>query len=641
MLRSLRLPIPALLKFIGPDEIEADPGEARLHLDWLLGLSLYAALCLMLARILPATAPHANELFYLGVTLLFVPISFRIAAPRVARVERIALLLVLAETTFAMKVLDDPSGFALFDEFLHWRSATDLLAARQLFVPNDLLYVSPLYPGLELITTALIHLTGLTVFAAGILVIAVCRAVFITGLFTFYELVTGSARLAGIGGIVYMGSTVYVMFDAQFAYESPAVAFMAVIFMAEVALDAQRASLARTLAITTVLLAALAITHHITDYFTAAGLCALALLQLIRQRPNRLVPILFVAGFSVAVAVVWVNYIGNPTSGYLAPVLVEGAQQALALLSGHGPPRTLYAAVDGRSPVPRWLTVEGLGSVLVLSILLAAGFFTTCVAARGDPSRQADWGALLDLPRRRWQNSRLILVALLALLWPLSIFLHLTTAGWELGNRMNAFVFVGNGLVAAFAIARFWRRPGQRVRGAVAGAALAVIAAGGVINGWGSPAVRNAYHAEGDELAIEPMGIDAATWTRDQLGPDHRFAADRDNSVLLATYGSQRIASGSSADPTAADLFVSPELWQGLRDTIQEQRIDYIFVDMRLTTQPAWVGSFFGPGEPAGLGSAPLNPDPLLKWDRVAGVSRVFDDGWVRIYDVRALQNAP
>ena len=81
-------------------------------------------------------------------------------------------------------------------------------------------------------------------------------------------------------------------------------------------------------------------------------------------------------------------------------------------------------------------------------------------------------------------------------------------------------------------------------------------------------------------------------------------------------------------------------MFEGLRDEIMDRRIDYLLVDMRLSTQPALMGGFFGPGEPEGLGLTPLDPAALQKWDGDEHVSRVFDDGWIRIYDVRALQHA-
>jgi hypothetical protein len=630
-------PITAVVRFIAPEPIGCPPDPPRESLDWLLGLSLHASLCVMLARLMPGTAPHADQVFWLSVTLLFFPISVRIAAPQVARGERIWLLLVLAEATFALKALFDPTGFVLFDEFQHWRSADDILTTHRLFVPNDLLLVSPFYPGLELVTTALIHLTGLTVFAAGNIVIAVCRAVFITALFTFFERITGSARLGGIGSLAYMGSTVYVMFEAQFAYETLGVALMAVILMIEAETAARGATLPRTMALTLPLLAALAMTHHVTDYFTVAVLCALAAMVLTLRRP-RLVLVLPVAG-AVATALAWATYIGNPTSGYLGPVVMEGAREFAQMMQGHVPHRELYHAEDGASSAPVWLSIGGIGSVLVLCVLLSFGFLTACAAGREPASGRTGWYALLDLLRHRWDDPRLLLVSLLALLWPLSVLLHLTTAGWQLGNRMSAFAFIGAGLVAAFGVARFWRARAQWTRGIVAGFALALIAVGGMINSWGPAAVRAQYRVEGDGLSVEPMGIDAAAWTARWLGPNQNFVTDLENSVLLLTYGRQHIVTLPDAKMTAS-LFISPVIWEGLRDEIRDQSIDYLLVDMRLSTQPALLGLFFQAGEPDGLGLTPLDPTALQRWDGDERVSRVFDDGWIRIYDVRALQNA-
>ncbi|MGO8477736.1 hypothetical protein ACC739_38260, partial [Rhizobium ruizarguesonis] len=57
-------------------------------------------------------------------------------------------------------------AFIDHDEFLHWATVKDILEAGRLFLPNPLLPVSPLYHGLELITSALVNLSGLSVLAA-------------------------------------------------------------------------------------------------------------------------------------------------------------------------------------------------------------------------------------------------------------------------------------------------------------------------------------------------------------------------------------------------------------------------------------------------------------------------------------------
>lgn len=638
--RAIGAPVHALMRFIGPASITDPAASPAVHLDWLLGLSVYAAICILAARGMPETAPAAGPLFWTGTTLLFFGFATRIAAPTVARAERVWLLMVLAEATFALKYFNDPAGFLHFDEFLHWQSAEDILTEQRLFVPNSMLPVSPLYPGLELVTTALVSLSGLSVFAAANIVMMISRAVFIAGLFAFFERISGSARLAGIGCVAYMGSSGYVLFDSQFAYESLAVALMAVVLMAQAELDATRASLRRTLAIIVPLFAALALTHHVTDYFTVAFVCALALLQIAGRGRERLSRVGFAACAAVATAVIWAQFIDNPTTDYLAPMLVEGTEQLAAMLRGAGPQRKFFELNEDVIPTPRWLQLEGIAAVLILAGLLANGFFTSCARARGQAGRTG-WLAVLDLLQGRWDNSRLLLVTLLAFAWPVSMALRMTSAGWQVGNRMNAFAFIGAGMVAAFSIARLWRAPRQWPQGMAAGLALGLVATGGVISGWGVAAVRTQYKVEGDALSIEPMAIDAAEWTRQWLGSGNGFAADRDNRVLLATYGRQRIVTRTFEDASTAYLFVAPTVWSQLTGGIRQERIDYILVDMRMTTQRPYLNMFFQEGEPPEIRTAPLDPEPLQKWDREPGVSRVFDDGWIRIYDIRGLQDAP
>ena len=169
---------------------------------------------------------------------------------------------------------------------------------------------------------------------------------------------------------------------------------------------------------------------------------------------------------------------------------------------------------------------------------------------------------------------------------------------------------------------------------------MAVVAVGGAISGWGTVAVRAEYHLEGDSLSIEPMGIDAASWTLRWLGSGNHFTADRDNKVLLATYGRQHIITGVLNDPSAAYLYISSVVSRQLLDEIKQANIDYLLVDMRMTTRRPYLSEFFEQGEPKEIESRTLDPESLLKWDNEPGVSRVFDDGWIRIYDVRGLQHA-
>ena len=164
-----------------------------------------------------------------------------------------------------------------------------------------------------------------------------------------------------------------------------------------------------------------------------------------------------------------------------------------------------------------------------------------------------------------------------------------------------------------------------------------MIFSGGVVSGWGLPATHVGYKIEGDSLSLEPMGIDAAVWTKQWLGAGNRFAADRDNSILLGTYGRQDLVT-SLYDPTdPSELFLQPEVTGWERNIIKVDRIDYLMTDLRLTTGRAYLAPSFDEGSDSG----PLALKNLTKWNDVAGVSRVFDDGWISIYDVRGMSHAP
>ena len=69
--RCVVAPITFVVRFIAPEPIGCPPDPPRANLDCLLGLCLYASLCVMLARLIPETAPHADQVFWLSLSLLF------------------------------------------------------------------------------------------------------------------------------------------------------------------------------------------------------------------------------------------------------------------------------------------------------------------------------------------------------------------------------------------------------------------------------------------------------------------------------------------------------------------------------------------------------------------------------------------
>jgi hypothetical protein len=63
--------------------------------------------------------------------------------------------------------------------------------------------------------------------------------------------------------------------------------------------------------------------------------------------------------------------------------------------------------------------------------------------------------------------------------------------------------------------------------------------------------------------------------------------------------------------------------------------IDFLLVDLRLCTAPPVLGFYFEPWQ-AQQGK-PLSSDELLKFNDIKGITRIYDNGWIVIYDVRGL----
>jgi hypothetical protein len=642
-------PIRGLLTFIGPRQVADPEPPLQLSLDWALGLMLYGAIMTWLMRAAVHTSPLQQYVFWGGLPLLFLPLAARAAWPLVAPGERLIHLAVLAELTFLLKVLFWPTNFAQFDEFLHWITASDILEAHRLFIPNSMLPVSPLFPGLEVVTTALVNVSSLPLFVGGNLVVAACRLLIIAGLYGFFRRISGSARLAAIGCLAYMGSSGYVLFDSQYAYETLAVGFLATILVAHVELSAGDIDGPRTLTVLGLLTGAVVLTHHITAFEVLGLLIGVTILQILGRRPRWRLD-LMTAALCAAFLALWLKLIGNPLAGYIGPMVNAGGTEFVTMLhhavDGHSgglggggvSSRRAFVASDG-SRTPIWLQIPILASLPVTALLLATGFFATLARAQGAglAEQGSGWRAIADLLRLRWEQSWMLLIALLALSWPVSVLLRLTASGWQIGNRLSALAFIGAGLVIGSAVIRWWQRPGQWVSGVAAVLTLTMIFTGGVVAGWGLPATHIGYKVEGDSLSLEPMGIDAALWTKQWLGVGNRFATDRFNSVLLATYGRQDLVTSLYDSIDASELFLQPDVTSWDRKIIAVDRIDYLLTDLRLGTARPFLAPYFDEGS----GDNPLDLKNLTKWNDVSSVSHVFDDGWISIYDVRRTRRAP
>jgi hypothetical protein len=627
----------SVLKVIGPDlqggGVDAPPPPASP--GWTAALSLTVATALLLVAAghgagRRGEADLALLLFWSGIVLMVVPTSFRIVWPSVGRSERLVLLLLFAEGLFFLKILYSPTGFADYDEFLHWIAVDDLMTARRLFLSNPLLPVGPTYPGLEILTTAIVDLTGLSVFAAGALLLAVLKGTFVGALFLFYERISGSPRMAAIACLVYMGCSTFVLFESMFSYESLGIVFCVVIFAVEAgARDLAGAAKLKVYWLIVLLLAGLAVTHHLSAVYAGIYLGAVALLDSLRRGASRREICVAVALAAFALPALWSFAWGDSLAGYLGPVIETGFNALF-----HQNIQDTRLEASGAPSEPLGMRLTTLAGILLLSLGCATGFFRSLATAAAGV--QTGWRAIAGLLERRWRDSRIVFLSFLAFGFPVSVAFRLTVSGWEIGNRTGTLAFFGVGLVVATSVVYFWQGPAaRRWRLVVPALALAVIVLGGVTAAWLNP-IQGNYRVGADGESIEHMALDTALWTKERLGPGNRFVADRVNRMLLAGYGRQDVR-GFIADGGIADsrVYEPEELPPDDLYALRHGDVDFMLVDMRLSTGPPVLGFYFQPWETNA--GQPLSPAALLKFDGIEGIGRIYDNGWIKIYDMRGL----
>jgi hypothetical protein len=639
----LRAGVQHALAVIGPDlrggSADAPPRPA--NSGWIAVLCLTVATALLLVVAGHGAGRRGDEvaplIFWSGVVLLILPTSFRIAWPLVARGERLFLLFLLTEALFFYKVVYSPTSFIHHDEFLHWVAADDLMTARRLFLSNPLLPVGPAYPALEILTTAIVDVTGLPLFAAGTLLLAVLKGTFVGALFLFYEKIAGSARLSAIACLVYMGCSTFVLFDAMFSYESLGVVLCMLIFAVEAASkDLVARARLEALGLIALLLASLAVTHHLSAAFAAIYLGALAAFEVLRwpgpMRTETKMAVGVAAILAITLPLLWLQARGNPLTSYLGPVVETGFKTLLGKLQSIPAAEPSVAVAAPAVPIGMRLTT--LLGVLLLALGLATGFFRSLAMAVPSGAR-VGWYPIRVILERRWRDSRIVLLTLLTLGFPVSVAFRLTIGGWEIGNRMGTFVFMGVGLVVAVSIVHFWQGRAPRGWRRIAPAlSLAAIVLGGVTTASIEP-IRGRYRTSADPQSVEVMGIQTALWTKEWLAAGNRFAADRVNRLLLASYGRQDVRVKLVEGVDASGIFKAEELSPEDLYVLIKSDIDFLFVDRRLSMSLPVLGFYFEPWE-SKKGTA-LSAAALLKFDDIEDVTRVYDNGWIVIYDLRGL----
>ncbi len=566
-------------------------------------------------------------LFWVTLCLFFAAAAGRLLSERIRPAERIGLVVLVGLTFYCVKILAYPSQFAYFDEFLHWQTVNDILQTKRLFSPNTLLPVSPLYPGLELITSAITQLTGLSVSEAGIILIGVARVLLMLSLYLLFTEISRSPRIAALATLLYTCHTNFLFFSSEFSYESLALPLATFgLFVIARRLRRRDFDIVRFALIIMLLIYAISVTHHLTGFAFAGIVVLWAAISLFRIRGSRAwLDLALISAIIVLIIGSWTNYVGNTTSEYLGPVIRTGVTELLRRIAGEAIGRELFQSSTGVVS-PLWERVAGVAAVAFILLMLPVGLFFV-------------W--------RRYRRQALALaLGCLVVVYPAMQAFRLTSRGWELASRSAAFLFWGIAFVLAVAFVNLFSgrsRFNTRLGRLVAIGYITVIFVGGAISGWpGWGRLAGPYIVAGDPRAIEAQGIAAAEWVGANLPPKARIGADRINMLLMAALGNQRPITHLSDNVDIADVYFAPTLGSNELLLLNKLNVRLLVVDERLSTALPILGAYF---ESTENGGRPHTTPPALsvlqKFNGVQGIDRIYDGGAIKLYDVSQLAKAP
>jgi hypothetical protein len=593
---------------------------------WLPSLSMIASLGVLLVAIAftgsRAAASGAELWFWAGLLVLIIPIALRLISADAARQERIGLVVLLGLGLYAVKLMHSPLAFTFSDELSHVRNVREVLDNQHLFHENPALPVTAFYPGLQTATGALAALSGLTIFQAGLVIIGAARLLLLLSIFLLYEQLSGSARVAGIGALIYMANSNFVFWSAQFAYESLALPLAMLVLFVIARREIGDPSAGRWSWGVAALLGttAVVVSHHMTSFALVAFLGVVSAGYLITSRGRRAGPLVFALA-ALGATTLWLILVAHATIDYVSPVLLGAYEAALNLITGAGTSRQLFASASTGYIAPLWEQATGIAAVVLV---------------------------LLGLPFGLWQAWRLyrrnifvwVLAGAACAYFPV-LGLRLIPAGWETANRASEFLFVGIAFIVALGIVKYWMpyRAGWIGSPAFAGY-IAVLVVGGILVGW-QPKIRMArpYAIGARGGIIEPQGVTAARWTLAFLGPDNRMAVDASNAKLIAAYGEQypftRRRYGVRSFFFSTSTFGRTE-----RTMIQKTGVRYILVDRREISWDHMTGIYFNRVvEDRYEDTELIDRRAYTRLDAQPNVSRLFDSGNIVIYNVGVFAN--
>jgi hypothetical protein len=548
-------------------------------------------------------------LYWLGQSLIVLPAAIQLLRRRaLTNSHTVVLITILTVAEYLAWVCYSPNMFTYADELRLWRGTVDVLQTGKLTYVNYLLPISPHYPGLEVAASAVVSVTGLSVFTSGLIIAGVAHLLFVYVLYLLFRGISGSHRVAGIAMLCYASNWHFTSFDSMFTYQTLALPFLGLTVLAAWRLTSGRTTGPRIgwLILAVLAIATTVVTHHVTSYVLVVTLILITVAALLTASWRTAAWVAVVALLSAVAAISWLRFAAPQTWAYLQPFADESLQSFRALLAGGH----ISTAPVSAGPLPDRALAEG--AVLGLSVLLPIGW------------RQI-W-------RRHLRQPWAVAMAIGSVGWYAIVAVRLTASS-ELAGRAATFVFAPTAYIAALALSHLASAIVRWQARAAAFAVLVVVLVlmfDGLANGWPPYWERlpGPYQVAGSERSVEPEVIAAASWALAVLGPGNRFATDYGSYPVLGSYGNQNPVRD------VAYLYTSPVYSPADASQAQEQGLQYIWVDQRLSQSLPAYGQYFPVDPDAGKYRHPLPAADLDKFNHVPGIDRIYDSGNIVIYEL-------
>jgi hypothetical protein len=593
---------------------------------WVLALSTLGVLMVAIAYAggrYQTSYPIA--LYWVGQVVVFTPVVVRLLSRRLAgTTEGFTLVIGLAANQYLLKWMYSPDQFRFPDELQHWLATTIINQTGELFQPNDALPPAVHFPGLAEMGASVSQLTGVSVTAAGLIVAGVVRLCLVAGLYATVQRATKSPTIAGVTCVIYATSLHYLFFDAMYLYQAAALPFLMLgVWATRRYWNGDGAAFA---VLSVIGICMTTISHHVTAVVLVLTLLLLAAAEIITKRP-RPWRVLLVPAFGLAVMTAWIVFVARDVIDYVAAPIAQAGDALQTLISGNS------GSGGGSASAPIWqLGVQAIGLLCLFVLYLAVA--RDMFAQRDRDSWR--WGVLIGG----------------AVFFVGNGVRFLGADGPEIAGRLTTFTYVPIAVAGAYALVnvvrlvpehgsgiRRWLTPSPPPPPArrvltpwvfAGAAAVTVLMIGARLGGWPPTAslLPGPYRAASFERSVDEYGIAAADWERTVLGPGHRVGGDITAVSLGSTYGRQNPVRET------APLFYDPR-WSPSDDRlVASLGLQYLVVDQRITDSIPVNDAYFDDDPHAGQITKPISVAQIGKFDTIPRMSRLYDNGNVRIYSL-------